>query len=205
MLSVRTPCRRRCATLPVASLPIPPSLHVEALLLGEAGPTVLASSKAADVRCPLCGPRSDRVHSRYGRTFADLPWARLAVRLRVRVRKFVCDDPACPRQVFAERLPGIAEAYARRTDRQREALTAIAFAEGGEAGARLAGALGYLVSPDPLLRLIRRDPEAEVPAPTVLGVDDWAIHKGLTSYSRWRWPRRRRPPTPSSRPGRSPG
>jgi hypothetical protein len=36
------------------------------------------------------------------------------------------------------------------------------------------------VSPDTLLRLIRRAPDAETPTPTVLGVDDWAIHKGLT-------------------------
>jgi hypothetical protein len=36
------------------------------------------------------------------------------------------------------------------------------------------------ISRDTLLRLIRRDRDAEVPTPTVLGVDDWAIHKGLT-------------------------
>ena len=36
------------------------------------------------------------------------------------------------------------------------------------------------VSPDTLLRLIRGAPEAELPTPAVLGVDDWAIHKGLT-------------------------
>jgi len=36
------------------------------------------------------------------------------------------------------------------------------------------------VSPDTLLRLLRRMPESERPAPTMLGVDDWAIHKGLT-------------------------
>ncbi len=36
------------------------------------------------------------------------------------------------------------------------------------------------ISPDTLLRLIRGAPEAEWPTPTVLGVDDWAIHKGLT-------------------------
>jgi transposase len=104
----------------------------------------------------------------------------VAVRFRVRVRKFFCDNDACPRTVFGERLAGIAQAYARRTDRQREALTAIAFAQGGEAGARLALKLGYAVSPDTLLRLIRRCPEDAIPMPTVLGVDDWAIHRGLT-------------------------
>jgi transposase len=155
-------------------------LHVATLLLDEEGLTILASSEAAAAPCPLCGERSDRVHSRYVRTLADLPWAKLAVRLRVQVRKFFCANAACPRRIFAERLAGIAQAHARRTDRQGAALTAIAFANGGEAGARLAAALGYPVSPDTLLRLIRRDPDRAVPTPTVLGVDDWAIHKGLT-------------------------
>ena len=162
-----------------ACLPIPPSLQVEALLLAADGLTVLASSVTPGAPCPLCGERSDRVHSRYVRTLADRPWADVAVRFRVRVRKFFCADPACPRGVFAERLDGIAPAHARRTNRQREALTAIAFALGGEAGARLAASLGYAVSPDTLLRLIRRCPEADWPTPAVLGVDDWAIHKGL--------------------------
>jgi hypothetical protein len=88
---------------------------------------------------------------------ADRPWAR-----------------------FAERLPGIAPAAARRTARQRERLTDLALALGGEGGSRLATKLGMPVSPDTLLRLIRSAPEAERPTPAVLGVDDWAIHKGLT-------------------------
>jgi transposase len=155
-------------------------LHIETLLLDADGLTILASSRAPDAPCPRCGQRSQRVHSRYGRTLADLPWAGVAVHLRVQVRKFFCDNATCLRRIFAERLAGVAQACARRTDRQRESLTTIAFALGGEAGARLAGNLGMPASPDTLLRLIRRSPEVERPAPTVLGVDDWAIHKGLT-------------------------
>jgi transposase len=165
---------------PAASFLVPPPLHVEALLLGEDGVTIRAVSEAADVRCPVCGEPAERVHSRYRRTLADLPWARFAVRFHLQVRRFFCDNPTCPRQIFAERLAGLAAPVAHRTDRQQESLTAIAVALGGEAGARLARRLGMPVSPDTILRLIRRVPEAAVPTPTVLGVDDWAIHKGLT-------------------------
>lgn len=164
----------------LACLPIPPSLHVETLLLTDGGLTILAASEVETAQCPLCGWRADRVHSRYMRTLADLPWATLAVGLRVRVRKFFCDNTACPRRIFVERLEGVAEVYAHRTDRQHGSLTAIAFALGGEAGSRLAANLGMRVSPDTLLRFVRGAPEADLPAPTILGVDDWAIHKGLT-------------------------
>jgi transposase len=163
-----------------ATVLVPPSLHVEALHLGEDGVTIRASSEAADVRCPVCGEPAERVHSRYERTVADLPWARFAVRLQVRVRRFFCENLACPRTIFAERLAGIAPAFAHRTDRQRERLTDLALALGGEEGSRLAAKHGMPVSPDTMLRLIRGALEAERPTPTVLGVDDWAIHKGLT-------------------------
>jgi transposase len=162
------------------SLLIPPSLHVAALLLGDDGVTIRAVSEATGVRCPVCGEPADRVHSRYERMLADLPWARFAVRLQVLVRRFFCANPACPRQIFAERLAGIAPAFAHRTDRQRDRLTDLALALGGEAGSRLAAKHGIPVSPDTLLRLIRGAPEAARPTPAVLGVDDWAIHKGLT-------------------------
>jgi transposase len=163
-----------------AAVLIPPSLRVAALLLDDGRVTIRAVSEATDVRCPVCGEPTDRVHSRYHRTLADLPWAGMVVRVQVHARKFFCANPSCPRAVFAERLDGVAAAWARRTDRQRAALGAIAFALGGEAGARLALRLGMPVSPDTLLRLIRGAPEDDLPTPAVLGVDDWAIHKGLT-------------------------
>jgi transposase len=163
-----------------ACLPIPRSLHVEALLLDDHGLTILAAVEDETARCPRCGWRADRIHSWYVRTVADLPWATLVVRLQIRVRRFFCDNDACPRKIFGERLDDVTTAHAQRTERQQASLTAIAFALGGEAGARLAAQLGMPVSPDTLLRSIRRDPEIKQPIPTMLGVDDWAIHRGLT-------------------------
>jgi transposase len=70
-----------------------PSLQVETLLLGDGGVMIRAASEATDVPCPVCGEPAERVHSRYPRTLADLPWARFAGRLQVRGRRFFCASP----------------------------------------------------------------------------------------------------------------
>src|SRR3712207_714344 len=57
-------------------------------------------------------------------------------------------------------------------------LRAIAFALGGEAGARLAKRIGVSPSPATMISLIRRTPLPNPPAARVLGVDDWAHRKG---------------------------
>lgn len=159
---------------------VPSSLRIDALLVAGDGVTIRACSDTTAGRCPVCGEPADRVHSRAIRTLADLPWADVVVQLQVQTRKFYCDNPNCMRRIFSERLVGVSLPHARRTERQRDTLTTIAVALGGEAGTRVAATLGYRVSPDTMLRLIRQAPEVAHPVPTMLGVDDWAVHKGLT-------------------------
>src|SRR5215204_1843822 len=153
-----------------SSFTIPNRLHVDALTIDRDSLTISASVRGAEAHCPMCGETSRRVPGRYTRTLADLPWSGMPVRLRVRVRKFFCDRPTCERTIFAERLDEVARLYARSTDRQREALEWIAFALGGEAGARLARELGLLVSPDTLLNRI---PAPSVPKPRTCGCWAW--------------------------------
>ena len=100
--------------------------------------TLDVTSTQACVPCPLCHVRTPRVHSRYARTLADVPWGAYAVRLPLRVRKFFCDNPTCPRQIFTERLPTVAAPWARRTLRLAQRLCALGITLGGQAGARLA-------------------------------------------------------------------
>jgi transposase len=128
--------------------------------------------------CPVCGHLAWSVHSSYHRSLADLPWGQHAVRLHLVVRKFFCRASDCPRRVFTERLPTLVAPYARRTTRLVEVLRLVAFALGGEAGARLVARLRMAVSPATLLRLIRRTVLPTQATPRRLGLDDWARRKG---------------------------
>lgn len=105
---------------------------------------------------PQCGVVSTSLHSHYTRQVADLPWHGVTARLELHTRKLRCRNELCARKVFCERLPKVVAAYARKTVRLNAALTLIAFAAGGEAGARTACGLNVQVSGDTLLRRTRQ-------------------------------------------------
>lgn len=97
--------------------------------------------------------------------------------LVVQVRRFFCDTPGCAQSIFAERVPWAAP-YARRTTAFTRWVAQVGWTHRAEVAARLATAAGYPVSPDPVLRLLRQQPEPVRAIPRVLGVDDWALRKG---------------------------
>jgi len=140
--------------------------------------TLAINSIRVEATCPKCQKRSQRVHSQYWRTVADLPLAGLRVRLRLLVRRFLCDNHACKRKTFAERFPELVAVYARRTQRLAFQQRQVGLSLGGQAGAKLLDSIAMPASGDTVLRLIKG-----VPAPTdsisrVLGVDDWAWSRG---------------------------
>ncbi|WP_317797393.1 ISL3 family transposase [Actinoplanes sichuanensis] len=133
---------------------------------------------AGEAPCPGCGGRSARVHSRYWRILADTAVGGQQTLLKVRTRRFFCDDTACSRRTFAEQVPGVTTPYARRTPLLRGLLEKIALALGGRPGARMTRLLTAEVSRTTLLRLVRALPVPETGTVTVLGVDDFAFRKG---------------------------
>jgi transposase len=159
-------------------LPDTAELRLDHLISESESITIVVATVRPTACCPTCQYPSTRVHSRYVRFLADLPWSGATVRLRLHTRRFFCSSLTCSRRIFTERLPATTTPYARRTLRLNEALQLIGLALGGEAGARLASRLGMTVSGDTLLRRIRQVTAADPPAPRVLGVDDWAWKRG---------------------------
>lgn len=164
---------------PAALLPHAPGLLLEDVLQMDQTLLIVLRSTAPTALCPGCQQPSARIHSYYQRSPTDLPWGGTPLRLLLRVRKFFCPTPACPRRIFTERLPGVVAPSSRTTSRLTDLLRAIAFALGGEAGARLARQAGVRVHPATLINLIRRAPLPVHPSPKILGVDDWAQRKGI--------------------------
>jgi transposase len=165
-------------TLATRLVPSAPGLRLDQITIGSVQIVAALIATRPTTPCPLCGCLAQRRHSVYQRTLADLPWGRYAVTLLLIVRKFFCDTRQCPRRIFTERLPELVAPWARRTLRLAEVLAVLAFALGGESGARVVARLGMAVSPATLLRLVRRTPLRQQPTPRVLGVDDWAFRKG---------------------------
>jgi len=63
------------------------------------------------VPCPMCGTRSQRVHSRYHRRPWDVPWGRWPVQLVIHARRFFCDALTCPRRIFVESFRRVLARY----------------------------------------------------------------------------------------------
>ena len=161
-------------------LPDPTCLHLQLLDGSCTAITAVVTTTSEEAECPLCHRYSIRIHSRYVREVADLPWMGCAVRLELHARRFFCSNLECARQIFTERLPTVVAPYARRTTRLTDVFTLIGFALGGEEGSRLVAGMGLATSPDTLLRLIHTAAEQPAPTPHVLGVDDFAFRRRRT-------------------------
>jgi transposase len=160
-------------------LPDATLLRLDAYEVDEAAAQITLRVQSTQTRapCPLCATPARRIHSDYGRTLADLPWAQYRVCLQLRVRKWFCGNRRCCRRIFTERLPTIAAPWARRTLRLAQRLLALGIALGGQAGVQLGHAWDVAVSRNTLLRVLRKPPAPSFPTPRALGVDDFALRK----------------------------
>jgi transposase len=140
--------------------------------------TLRTQTTAASASCPACGTPSRRVHGAYWRSLGDVACFGRPTLLLVRVRRFRCAAPACPRRTFAELLSSVAQTRARQTDRLRAVHRTIGLTLGGNPGARHAAAMGVPISRTTLLKRVRTSDAVPGPAVSVLGVDDWAWRKG---------------------------
>ena len=140
---------------------------------------VRARTREGAVACPGCGTETARVHEYRERTVADVPADGRRVLVSVQVRRMRCPVTGCPRQTFREQVPGVLDRYQRRTTRLTGQVSAVARELAGRAGARLLPVLGIAVSRHTALQVLLRIPLPALAVPRALGVDDFALRRGL--------------------------
>lgn len=161
-------------------IPSAQNFRIKKLVMQEAKIKGEIESTIKIAKCPKCQEESKNIQSRYERKIADLPWATISVELKIRVRRFCCRNQKCNQKIFSEPLSEVAGRYRRKTIALEAVLSLIAKAEGAEQASITAIKLGVNISPDTMLRLLRRQEIKKYPTSEikVVGIDDWAIKKG---------------------------
>ena len=139
---------------------------------------VLLSTIGEFAACPTCESLSRNIHSHYQRILQDLPMTSYGLQLLVTVRKFFCRNKACAQRIFCERLPEVARAWGRRTERLRCIQQQISLSLGGAPSERLSHQLALPAGVDLLLDLARETTVPERGPLYCVGVDDWAQRRG---------------------------
>ena len=131
--------------------------------------------------CPVCRVRSHSRHSSYRRTLRDLPAQGTPVEVRAQMTRWRCRNDRCERRIFAERIPGLAAPFARRTTRLAGIVRLFGHSAGGRPSERLMARLGMLVGHCTILREVKRSAQTDANAALVrvAGIDDWAWKKGM--------------------------
>jgi len=92
---------------PTLFLGLPAHLRLDQIEIASQTLILSLAVETAEAACPLCQHVSHRIHSHDTRMLADLPSGGKTLRLLVMVRRFFCENGACARRIFAERLASI--------------------------------------------------------------------------------------------------
>lgn len=77
---------------------------------------ITVTFKNEDLRCPNCNTLTNKVHSRYPKSFHDLPIQGKKVIILIRNRNMFCINKNCPKYTFSETFTFL-DAKAKKTKR----------------------------------------------------------------------------------------
>jgi len=81
---------------------------------------IRVTSKRKVLKCPYCGKKSRKVHSRYRRTIQDMPISGKKVYIEIVNRKMFCTNVKCTKKTFSERYDfvGSKEKKSKRLEKE---------------------------------------------------------------------------------------
>lgn len=142
--------------------------------------TLFMRSQKVEQLCPLCNIPATKLHSYYYRSFRDLPVFENKVLIKLKCRKFYCENQSCIRKIFVESLDDTFSKYSRTTNRLNKKLLKIALLVGGNMGSKLSQTLNIPTSSSTFIRLIHKQKFPQNFEANEIGIDDWAYRKGHT-------------------------
>ncbi|MFI8880626.1 ISL3 family transposase [Streptomyces sp. NPDC055243] len=158
---------------------VPHLMSVLVVSVDSSGPVVIVRARTrarAPAGCTGCGTPSKWIHSRYKRQLADAAVGGRPVRIDLSVRRLYCENSACPKQTFAEQVPGLTVRYQRRTPLLQQVVEAVGILLAGRGGARMLQVIGVALSRCTVLSQLMRAPLPPLVTPRALGVDDFALY-----------------------------
>jgi len=109
----------------------------------------------------------------------DLPMPGSETRIKLKARRFYCNNEACSAKIFTERFETLLKKGRRVTNRVQNKILKVALLMGGNGGEKICRLANIPVSSSTLIRSVHQEPVPEVETPRVLGLDDWAYKKRL--------------------------
>ncbi|MFI0484060.1 transposase family protein [Actinomadura sp. 9N215] len=100
-------------------------------------PPQITRTQTTSAVCHQCETQAAQRHSRYRRRLHALAAGGRPVLIVLEVSRFFCDNTACGRRTFAERVPVVTRRHGRRTALLHRVLVRLGLALAGRAGARL--------------------------------------------------------------------
>ncbi len=96
---------------------------------------ITVESNLKELQCPDCGIPSSKAHSRYNKSFQDLPIQGKKVVILIRNRNMFCINDKCKRYTFSEKYKFI-ESNAKKTNRLVEEIIKISLTQSSVSAAR---------------------------------------------------------------------
>ncbi|NCC70826.1 transposase [bacterium] len=143
--------------------------------------TINFSSKRTSQACPKCNQISKEITTYFTRKVQDLPVIDKSLTLKIKLKKFRCNNKKCNTKIFSENIDDFVQGKQRRTNRLNKKLIAFALTYSAEGAAKLLkNHHNITVSGDTLLRLAKSitfdyDP-SEIKE---IGIDDFALKKNI--------------------------
>lgn len=168
------------STLDLSSFYASTDLRIESVEQFPEQIEIYASVSKTSGQCPYCSTTSCRVHSRYTRTIKDLSILGKKVVIHLEARKFFCDNPCCKRKTFAEQPGNEIFRYQRWTRRCELSIVKNGVLCSSYKAMLLLAYAGIHLCRSTILRHLHKMTIDKRLGIKEIGVDDWAMRKGVT-------------------------